>query len=75
MIDVSDLVERVTKIAPLPLTVAEPQAGRAVIVGSNGRVLGWVATDNGDWRAVAELWANAPTIIVMLAQHIQALEG
>ena len=45
-------------ITPTPHTFSA--AGeRAVIVASNGRVLGWVAMTSGAGTAIGELWANA----------------
>ena len=74
--NVQDLIQRVRAIAPLPHTAAaDPSGERHVIIGSNGRVLGWVATTSGDWRAVAELWALAPTIIHALTCRNAELEA
>ena len=73
--NISDLIRRVTAIASLPHTAAEPmRAGHGPIVGSNGRVLGWAAAASGDYQAVAELWALAPTIIQALVQRNAELE-
>jgi hypothetical protein len=73
--NMQDIIKRVQAIAPPPHTVAAPMDDRAVIVGSNGRVLGWVATTSGDWRAVAELWTLAPTIVQAVAQRNAVLEA
>lgn len=74
--NIADLIRRVLLIAPLPHTADHnPQRDRSVIVGSNGRVLGWVATMSGDWRAVAELWTSAPVVIKALTQRIIDLEA
>lgn len=73
--NIADLIRRVLLIAPLPHTADHnPQHDRSVIVGSNGRVLGWVATMSGDWRAVAELWTSAPVVIKAMTQRIVELE-
>lgn len=68
-----EMLKRVLADAPLPHTAGEDAMGRAPIVASNGRMLGWAASRSTNWRAVAELWANAPETIQKLYTTIDDL--
>jgi hypothetical protein len=71
--NIKAVIDRITAIAPPPHTASE-YGDRVVIVGSNGRILGWVATTSGDHKAVAELWSLAPVVIPALTRRITELE-
>lgn len=71
--NIKTLIDRITAIAPPPHTASD-YGDRVVIVGSNGRILGWVATTSGDHKAVAELWSLAPTVIQAMARRVTELE-
>lgn len=73
--NIKTLIDRVTAIAPLPHTASVPNGDQVVIIGSNGRILGWVATTSGDYKAVAELWRLAPTVIQALTRRVMELEA
>lgn len=72
--DPHDLIKHITAAAPLPHTAAAHEsAGRSVIVASNGRVLGWVATRSGNWRTIADLWTSAvETLDILIAARAVA---
>lgn len=68
-----ELLRGILTDAPLPHTAGEDVMGRAPVVASNGRLLGWVASRSTNWRAVAEFWGTAAETIQALYKTIDSL--
>jgi hypothetical protein len=68
-----ELLRHFLASAPLPHTAGEDAMGRAPIVASNGRLLGWAASRSVEWKAVAQMWAKAPETILALYKTIDGL--